>query len=183
MNNQILKIIEEVKSVRVGNNRAWIYNEDGTLKEDIFLIDILPLLERMAENEEEITDIPDSYFTKCDEIVNTYNYNANITNDILFIRNGNYVSFSIHLCGDARANYSDKAIIKIPDYYDSFFQYLLDEYEEEVCIFKRIDNEYDGNISIFSDGIEVYNIEGIYVTTLYEYERQELIENLEYRRD
>lgn len=85
MNESILKVINEVKSVRTGENSAWIFNESGEIKADVFVVDVLPLLYAMAEREAEII-LPEDYFDDYDKADNTYNYNCNISNDILYRR-------------------------------------------------------------------------------------------------
>lgn len=33
-------VIEQVKNSRLGENRAWIYDENGNIKEDVYVFDI-----------------------------------------------------------------------------------------------------------------------------------------------
>ena len=38
-------VIEEVKAVRTGAGRAWIFDENGNLREDVLVGDVIPRLE------------------------------------------------------------------------------------------------------------------------------------------
>lgn len=49
-------VIKEIKSVRVGENRAWIFDEDGKIKDDVLCGEVLDLLEEMKDYEIEVDD-------------------------------------------------------------------------------------------------------------------------------
>lgn len=178
MNESILKVINEVKSVRTEKNSAWIFNENGEIKADVFVVDVLPLLYAMAEREAEII-LPEDYFDDYDKIENTYNYNCNISNDILYRKKDRYVWIEIHLIGDARANYSDGFIIDIGDY-DDLWDYLFAEYDDKLYDYKDINEKYYANYNILNEGVEIYNANtGDYITTVYDVELSEILKEIE----
>lgn len=178
MNESILKVINEVKSVRTGKNSAWIFDENGELKADVFVVDIIPLLYAMAEREPEIK-LSEDYFDDYDNADNTYNYNANISNDISYIKKGRYVRVAIHLIGDVRANYSDEFILDIGDY-NSFFEYLLSEYTDKLYDYKDINEKYYADYNILGVGVDIYDSEsGDYVDTVFEFELSDILKEIE----
>ena len=178
MNESILKVINEVKSVRTGENSAWIFDKNGEIKADVFVVDILPLLYAMAEREAEII-LPEDYFNDYDEADNTYNYNANISNDILYRRKDRYVWVAIHLIGDARANYSDGFVIDIGDY-SNFIEYLLSEYSDNLYDYKDINEKYYADYNFLNEGIEIYDSEtGNYIDTVFEIELSDILKEIE----
>src|SRR5574344_2830661 len=79
------KVIEEVKSVRTGLGCAWIFDENGNIRDDVLVGDVLPLLEELKEYEIDITDEEIEEFINDEETKgdNTYNWGANISNDLL----------------------------------------------------------------------------------------------------
>ena len=74
-------VIEEVKSVRTGSGCAWIFDENGNIRDDVLVGDVLPLLEELKEYEIDITDEEIEAFINDEETKgdNTYNWNANIS--------------------------------------------------------------------------------------------------------
>lgn len=79
------KVIEEVKAAHTGVNRPWIFDENGNMREDVLVGDVLPLLEELKEYEIDISDEEIEEFINDDETKgdNTYNWNANISDDLL----------------------------------------------------------------------------------------------------
>ena len=188
MNKQILSVIEEIKAVRKGKNRAWIFDEEGNIRNDVFVIDIIPLLNEMAKREEEV-EMPSIYEGLVEHFFNdydiadiTYNYNCNISNDIDYrVTKGEYSNWAlikVHLCGDIRANYSDSFIINIGEY-SSLIDYLWCEYTDYLCDYKDIDEDHYGDFDMFSEGVRVVNNEtGEEVDTIYEYELSEILKEI-----
>ena len=43
------RVMELVKEYRKGNNRAWIYTEDGEIRKDVICGDVMPFLEELKE--------------------------------------------------------------------------------------------------------------------------------------
>lgn len=189
MNEQILSVIEEIKAVRKGENRAWIFDEEGNIKNDVFVIDIIPLLNEMAKREEEI-EVPsilnkatEDFFNDYDIADNTYNYNCNISNDIDYrVVKGEYGTWAlikVHLCGDIRANYSDSFIIDIGEY-PTLIDYLCCEYTDYIYDYKDIDENHYGDFDMFSESVRVVNNEtGEEVDVVYEYELSEILKEIE----
>lgn len=177
----IKEVIKEVKSVRGGENSAWIFDKEGNIKEDVFCIDILSLLKALdednaEENAEDLNVIEDWFYENYDKADNTYNYNCNISNDICYYTKGDYTLVKIHLIGDARANYSDSFVICT--YGKDFIEYLMNYYEDYLVEFKPINDEYEATIDALSEGIEIYNSDGEYITTIYDIEKENILTGL-----
>lgn len=143
------KVIEEVKAVRTRAMRPWIFDENGNLREDVLVGDVIPLLEELKEYEIDITDEE----TKGD---NTYNWNANISND-LQIHSQEYddkitMVIAVHLRGDIRANYSDYFAVKMREFYE-FYEL------ESMLQHKHITDTLVADINLMDEGYGVYDYE------------------------
>ena len=151
-------VIEEVKAVRTGAGRAWIFDENGNLREDVLVGDVLPLLEELKEYEinvsdEEIAEFIGDKETKGD---NTYNWGANISNDLLINSQEHddevTLIMAVHLRGDVRANYSDYFAVKMRGFYE-FYEL------ESTLQHKDITNTLAADINLMSEGYNVYDYE------------------------
>ena len=151
-------VIEEVKAVRTGAGRAWIFDENGNLREDVLVGDVLPLLEELKEYEinvsdEEIAEFIGDKETKGD---NTYNWGANISNDLLINSQEHddevTLIMAVHLRGDVRANYSDYFAVKMRGFYE-FYEL------ESMLQHKDITNTLAADINLMSEGYNVYDYE------------------------
>lgn len=151
-------VIEEVKAARTGANRPWIFDENGSIREDVLVGDVIPLLEELKEYEIDITDEEIEEFindnrTKGD---NTYNWNANISNDLLMYsqEDDNEIALimAVHLRGDIRGNYSDYFAVKM----DGFYEF----YELESMIqHKNITSTLIADINLMDECYNVYDYE------------------------
>ena len=149
-------VIEQVKSVRYVDktHRAWIFDDNGNIKDDVLCGDILPLLEELKEYEINVSDEWIESFREDSEGDNTYNWGANICNDL----NMNYrkgcgiILFMVHLCGDIRGGYSDYFVVKF-DRFDDLF------YLESMTQYKEINDRYVADINLFREGYDVYDKE------------------------
>lgn len=151
-------VIEEVKAVRTGANRSWIFDENGNMREDVLVGDTLPLLEELKEYEidisdEEIEEFINDKETKGD---NTYNWNANISDD-LQIHSQEYddeITFviAVHLRGDIRANYSDYFAVKMRGFYE-FYEL------ESMLQHKHITDTLVADINLMDEYYSVYDYE------------------------
>ena len=149
-------VIEQVKAVRQidKNHRAWIFDDNGNIKDDVLCGDILPLLEELKEYEINVSDEWIESFREDSEGDNTYNWGANICNDL----NMNYrkdcgiILFMVHLYGDIRGGYSDYFVVKF-DRFDDLF------YLESMTQMKGINDRYVADINLFREGYTVYDTE------------------------
>ena len=152
------KVIEEVKAVRIRANRPWIFDENGNIREDVLIGDVIPLLEELKEYEVDITDEEIEEFindekTKGD---NTYNWSTNISNDLLMYsqEDDNEITLvmAAHLHGDIRGNYSDYFAVKL----DGFYEF----YELESMIqHKNITDTLVADINLMDECYNVYDCE------------------------
>ena len=160
------RVIERVEARRLGNNKPWIYDENGEIKSSVIVGDILPLLEEMKNYEIEVSDeyIEDfiEKFNKGETINgNTYNSNACISNDIdwkaLETEDNCFFLIQIHLFGDIRCGYSDWFVLKM-DCFEEFWElenwlqfktindrYSVDIYLNQEC-YELIDNKTQENV-------------------------------------
>lgn len=136
------KAIEEIKSVRT----AWIFDENGVIRDDVFVGDTIDLLNMFLEKGLEVE--LDEYDEDAIEY-NTYNWGAYISNDIAFgFKNGKMIAM-VHICG---ANYTDLFALDIGSL-DELFDYV------DSVLYKDIDETHYAFFDIFNEGIEVYNSE------------------------
>lgn len=152
------KAIEEVKAARTGVNRPWIFDENGNIREDILVGDVLPLLEELKEYEIDISDDEIEEFINDKETKgdNTYNWNANISDDLLIYSqefdDELTLVIAAHLCGDIRANYSDYFAVKMRGFYE-FYEL------ESMLQHKHITDTLVADISLIYEWYSVYDYE------------------------
>ena len=151
-------VIEEVKTAHTGAYRPWIFDENGNIREDVLVGDVIPLLEELKEYEIDITDEEIEAFINDEETKgdNTYNWNANISND-LQIHSQEYddeitMVIAVHLRGDVRANYSDYFAVKMRGFYE-FYEL------ESMLQHKHITDTLAADINLMSEGYSVYDYE------------------------
>lgn len=155
-------VIEQVKSSRLGENRAWIYDENGNIKEDVYVFDILPFLSRLLDyeiaiEESDVKDSWDNYITAD----NTYNHGCNVSNDLDFRvvkdDDGDYIAFiKVHLFGDIRGGYSADFAINLGEY-KTLIEFLYYEIDEDCRQSKELDSRYTVDMDIFSEGVSVWD--------------------------
>ena len=77
-------VIKQVKEARNGKNKPWIFDDKGNIKDDVLICDVLPLLESLKEYEIEISNSEIEKYLESEyySAENTYNWNANISNDL-----------------------------------------------------------------------------------------------------
>lgn len=93
---------------------AWIFDDEGNLKDNICCVNTLDIIDSLnwISDENEIAYL-DSIVDDCEYLAweNTYNWNANVTHDIdvRFIEHNDEViaCAKFHISGDVRANYTD----------------------------------------------------------------------------
>ncbi len=152
------KVIEEVKAARTGTMRPWIFDENGNIREDVLVGDVIPLLEELKEYEIDITDEEIEEFINDEKTKgnNTYNWNANISDD-LQIHSQEYddeltLVIAVHLRGDIRANYSDYFAVKMRGFYE-FYEL------ESMLQHKHITDTLVADINLMDEYYSVYDYE------------------------
>ena len=180
-------VIEQVKDARKGDGRPWIFDNNGNIKDDVLVCDVLPLLENLREYEIEISNLEiDKYLENKDYLSadNTYNWSCNISNDLnwnIFERENNQTNIAIimvHLYGDIRGGYSNQFVISIGNC-ETFLEFLANEnLTDETIGYKELNDDYIADYDMFSEEIMVYRNDGDYVGTFYEIEKEELLEDV-----
>lgn len=174
--SRIDNVIADIKNVNKMHNHAWIYDDDGNIRDDVICGNVIDLLEELKPYEIETFDTDksiDFVVEHADDRWNTYNCNANIDHNIdvaqLTICECTYMAIMVHKYGDARGNYTDRFLIKFEDedeilYLESRMQYkdIADgRYTCDIDIFSEIyrvwDNEHQNEVGEFYE-IEVADL-------------------------
>ena len=162
MKTRLDNVIEQVKNSRKGQHKAWIFNEDGMIADNVMCCEVLDVLEELKEYEIDVTDEWIEKFLNNPEVKgdNSYNWGGNISNDLNmnYMKNDNdeeIMVIMVHLYGDIRGGYSDYFAVK----FDSMYEF----YElESATQHKTINEHMVADLNIFS---ELYNV--------YDYEKEE----------
>lgn len=178
MKTRLDNVIEEVKMARIGEHRPWIFDDNGNIKDDVMCCEVLDLLEELKEYEINVSDEWIKDF-KCntEKGMNTYNWSANISNDL----NIDYVGgdneetimlIMVHLYGDIRGGYSDYFVVK----FDSMYEF----YElESTRQSKEVNDHMVADLNIFSDTYNVYDYDKQEdVGEFYHMELEDLLEEI-----
>ena len=182
---KINEVIEEIKKCRLGKNRAWIYNENGEIADNVLCCDIIPLLENLIPYEIEMTDNEIINMLECVSEkyngYNTYNYSCNISNDINYYvdKDNNLCIMRIHLIGDIRCNYTDWFVIDMENF-DNFIDFIYNcgDFALDDAIRKSvyINDRYVADVAMFSEEYNVYDyIDGVDIGYFYEVEVDDLL--------
>lgn len=178
--SRLTNVIEAVKASRIGENRAWIYDENGNISDEVICGDVIPFLEELKEYEIEKSDEFIEDFIKDADNFYTYNYGCAIDKDIsAWYKNDNPIMIvCVHLFGDARWGFSDYFVIEMNDYYDGtpLTQFLQ---LESVYQTVDIDNRYYADINIFQEEYDIYDsVENDTIGCDYAIEKKDVLENL-----
>lgn len=150
--DEVIKDIENVNKER----HAWIYDDNGNIKDDVICGNVLDLLYELKNYEIETFDTEKSIDLVVEHATfrwNTYNWNANIDHNIdvaeLELDGYTYMAIMVHRYGDVRANYTDRFLVRFDD--------VVDWYELESRMqYKEIaDGRYCCDIDIMA---ECYNV-------------------------
>ena len=184
---KIDSIIEDIKNVNRMKNHAWIYDDNGNIKDDVICGNVIDLLEELKPYEVETFDTDksiDFVVEHADDRWNTYNWNANIDHDIdvaqLTICECTYMAIMVHRYGDVRGNYTDRFLVKFDNedeifYLESRMQYKTFRYDESIS-----ENRYCADIDIFSETYNVWDWRNCCnVGEFYEIEVEDLLKELE----
>ena len=170
--DKVIKDIENVNKER----HAWIYDDNGNIKDDVICGNVLALLYELKDYEIETTEKSiDLVVEHADHRWNTYNWNANIDHDIdvaeLEINGYTYMAIMVHRYGDVRANYTDRFLVRFDDETEWF------ELESRMQYKTICDGRYTCDIEIFSEWYNVWDNEKYTnLGEFYEIEVEDLLE-------
>ena len=169
-------VIEDVKATRQGKYKSWIYDDDGHIKDTVICGEVLNLLEELKDYEIEVADewIQKFIYANDTKGYNTYNYGANISNDLnYFIKETEdeyTIVIAVHLRGDIRCGYSDYFAVKFNNFYE--WREL-----ESMTQHKMITDNLVADIDIMDEHYEVYDYDkDDYVGSFYQLEIKDLLE-------
>lgn len=175
--SRLTNVIEAVKASRIDENRAWIYDDNGNISNDVICGDIIPYLEELKDYEIDVTDEFISEFKKDADNYYSYNYGNCIDKDISiwYKDNSPIAVICVHLCGDARWGFSDDFVVKMDN--DNALYQLLQL--ESVYQSVSINDRYYADINLFSEEYDVYDCEENETIGTYWYlEKKELFEEI-----
>lgn len=175
------RAIKDVMDCRTMDKHAWIYNDNGEIRDDVICGDVIPFLEELKEYEVNVSEGWLRRFISgvSTTAFNTYNYNTCVSNDFVVWHYENndacIVAIAVHLYGDARCNYSDWFVCRF-DALDELFE--LESAYQSI----EINDRFSADVNIFSECYSVYDyVIGEDVGEFYEIEKSELIDELEKR--
>ena len=179
MKTRLENVIEQVKAARAGANRPWIFTEDGKIADNIMCGEVLDVLEELKEHEISVSDEWIENFKNNPKVKgdNTYNYNANISNDLHmnYLENDDgevIMLIMVHLYGDIRGGYSDYFVVM----FDSMYEFF--ELESAIQV-KDVNEHMVADLNIFSESYNVYDYEKQEdVGNFYEFELADLLEEI-----
>ena len=150
-------VIEQVKASRKGERKAWIFDDNGNIADNVMCCEVLDILEELKEYEIEVSDEWIENFKRNPKVKgsNTYNWSGNISNDLnidsLVNNNGEEIMLiMVHLHGDIRGGYSDYFVVKFDD--DYVFYGL-----ESTTQVKTVNDHMVADLTIFSEMYNVYD--------------------------
>lgn len=185
----IKAMIEDIKEIHETPVYYYgSYHELDALETDDFTINIIDVLEALepyeiTESIDELTE-SGSIYNNCDyKSDNSYNWSAPINHDFDFKVYDNentvcdvcYIEFKVHRFGDVRGNYTESVVLEFENNYE--FYEALSECNKYNSI--EIDGiNYNVDVNIFSDGFEIFDDNGSYITTVYGYDADEITEEI-----
>ena len=170
----VIKDIEEVNK----ECHAWIYDDNGNIKDNVICGNVLDLLYELKDYEIYTTKKSiDSIVERATNRWNTYNWNANIDHHIdvaeLEIDGYTYMAIMVHRYGDVRANYTDRFLVRFDNRDDVFYLESCTQYKD------ISDGRYTCDINIFSELYSVWdNEKQIDIGEFYEIEVEVLLEKI-----
>lgn len=158
MQTRLENVIEQVKNSRKGEYRAWIFDENGKIKDNVMTCEVLNILEELKDYEINVTDewIEDFRNNEKVKADNTYNWGANISNDLniqyLESDGKTIILIMVHLFGDIRGGYSDYFAVELRDIYDLFS--IESAYQN-----KEVNENMVADLNAFTELYSVYDYE------------------------
>lgn len=177
--DNVIKDIENVNK----ECHAWIYNPNGTIKDNVICGDVLDLLYELKNYEIETFDTEKSInlvVEHANHHWNTYNWNANIDHHIdvaeLEISGYTYMAIMVHRYGDVRANYTDRFLVRFDNEYEWF------ELESRMQYKTICDGKYCCDIDIMAECYNVWDWDNnTSLGEFYEIEVEDLLNEIEER--
>ena len=175
--DNVIKDIENVNK----ECHAWIYDDNGNIKDDVICGNVLDLLYELKDYEIETTEKSiDSIVEDATNRWNTYNWCANIDHNIdvaeLEINDYTYMAIMVHRYGDVRANYTDRFLVRFDNGDEIFYLESRMQYKDVA------DGRYTCDINIFSELYYVWdNEKQIDIGEFYEIEVEDLLEKINER--
>lgn len=171
--DNVIKDIENINKER----HAWIYDDNGNIKDDVICGNVLKLLYELKDYEIETFDTEKSIDLVVEHATNrwnTYNWNANIDHHIdvaeLEISGYTYMAIMVHRYGDVRANYTDRFLVKFDNEYDFFALESMNQGKE-------VADRYYCNIWLMGECYDVWDyINNCEVGEFYEIEVADLLD-------
>ena len=170
-------VIKDIEAV----NKAcgvWMYDADGNIKDNVICGNVLPLLYELRDYEIETTEkFIDWIVENADRRWSTYNWNAKIDHDIdvaeLELDGYTYMAIMVHRYGDARANYTDRFLVRFDNEYEWF------ELESRVQCKEIANGRYCVDIDIMTECYNVWdNEKEVSVGEFYEIEVEDLLNEI-----
>ena len=179
--SRIDNVIADIKSVNKMQNHAWIYDDDGNIRDDVICGNVIDFLEELKGYELETFDTEKSInliLEKSDNRWNTYNWNSNLDHHIdvaeLAMCDYVYMAIMVHRYGDVRGNYTDRFLVRFDDESEIF------ELEARTQFKDIADGRYTCDIDIFSEMYCVWdNEKQNEVGEFYEIEVDDLLAEIE----
>ena len=173
-------VIKDIENVNKGAY-AWIYDDNGNIKDNVICGNVLELLYELKDYEIETFDTEKSInlvVEHADRRWNTYNWNANIDHHIdvaeLEINGYTYMAIMVHRYGDVRANYTDRFLVRFEDEYEWF------ELESRMQYKTICDGRYCCDIDIMAECYNVWDWElDESLGEFYEIEVEDLLNEIE----
>lgn len=145
--------IEDLMAVRnMGvDKRPWIFDDNGNVKDNVIICDIIPWLEELKDYEIEFDEeLADTIRENYESWDNSYNWCANTTNDIDYMLYKNYVLLKVHILGDIRGNYTEEILIEDCNIFElenvNQYKKLTENLVADICIFSEEYSVYDTNL-------------------------------------
>lgn len=173
-------VIKDIKEVNK-ECHAWIYEPNGTIRDDVICGNVLELLYELKDYEIDTTEKSiDWIVVNADRRWNTYNWNANIDHNIdvaeLEINGYTYMAIMVHRYGDVRANYTDRFLVRFDDE-DEWLNLESRMQYKTIC-----DGKYCCDIDIMTEWYNVWDWDNnTSVGEFYEIEVEDLLNEIEER--
>lgn len=185
----IRNMIEDIKAIHETPVYYFgSYHELDALETDDFTINIIDVLEALepyeiTETIEELTEggyIYNDWDYRGD---NSYNWTAPVNHhfDFCIYDNKNtacnvcYVEFRVHRFGDVRGNYTESVVLEFMGDYE-FYETMLECNKYNTVEIDGVN--YNIDVNIFSDGFEIFDDNGNYITTVCGYDADEITEEI-----
>lgn len=171
-------VIKDIKEVNK-ECHAWIYEQNGEIRNDVICGNVLDLLYELKDYEIETTEKSiDWIVVRADHRWNTYNWNANIDHHIdvaeLEINGYTYMAIMVHRYGDVRANYTDRFLVRFDDETEWF------ELESRMQYKEIADGKYCCDIDIMAECYNVWDWDNnTSLGEFYEIEVEDLLNEIE----